>query len=447
MNKSARSRHSRHGRPDGHVSSSSATPPPKNTCRWKILLGIVSLLLFPLVILVAINSGEKTGWEEKTIDEKYDIRTEEPVRGAPTQPAPPPELSKVERDPAPRSTGSNLIFMIGDGMGFQHVAAARFRQGKLAMDQCPVTGRVSTASINGEITDSAASATAFSTGQKTANERVSKTPEGDDLITLGEYAKRKGMRTGIVVTSSVTDATPAGFFSHVSNRKQKAEIAKQLTDFGVDVMIGGGWGWFLPQNEKTSLRTDNLNLITTFNQAFGRDIFFRIEKTLKRKPTGNGVIALFSANDPPPVGGRSFTLGNLTKVALDELPASHKNFFLLVEGSQIDWASHRNDFTRIVDETLDFDTAVKTVLDFARKDGNTLVVITADHETGGLKLTQNEFTGKLEASFSSKNHTAAIVPLFAYGPGSEAFGGVKDNAEIGAALIRFLHSQHESLKK
>jgi alkaline phosphatase len=323
----------------------------------------------------------------------------------------------------------NILLFIGDGMGLSQVTAGKVAKRTLEMERCPVTGLVTTWAAGSMVTDSAAAATALSTGVKTRNGALGVAPDGSPLKTVIEYAEEKGKSTGVAVTCSLTHATPAGFIVHVPSRKLDVEIAGQIAASDVDVLFGGGLNRFqehLPELQKkmpVALTPEDFRKLGTPEKA----------------------AALLYPLHPPYAAEREISLKELTQKAIEILAQNTHGFFLLVEGSQIDWAGHQNDATNVVNEVADFDDAVGAGLDFAEKNGDTLVIITADHETGGFALLGGSVENKTaeKTGFVHGGHTASMVPLFAYGPGSTAFSGVRDNTDIGKAMIRFIQSSEK----
>ncbi len=317
----------------------------------------------------------------------------------------------------------NIIFMIGDGMGTAQVYSALVaKKDKLNIARCKYIGFHKTYSANKFITDSAAGATAFSTGQKTNNGYLALDSNKKFLPTILEMSSKKGLSTGLVVTCAVTHATPAGFIAHVDNRDNYEEIAKWFLKTDITLFLGGGRDHF----EK---RKDNLNLSDSL-RAKNYQVVYKLSDMNKIK---SGKIAgLFYDVHPPKMSeGRGELLGEETKEAISILNQNKKGFFMMIEGSQIDWGGHNNETDYIVKETVDFDNVVGQVLDFAEKDGNTLVVITADHETGGFAITGGSIKdGTVEGKFTQKDHTAVMVPIFAYGPGAVEFMGIIENTDI-----------------
>jgi alkaline phosphatase len=356
----------------------------------------------------------------------------------------------------------NMILMIGDGMGVSQVTAAKIVKGSLNMERLTTGGLMTTFSANSLVTDSAAGGTALATGYKTNNGMLSMTPDGKPLKTVAEYAKELGRSVGLVVTCSLTHATPAAFAAHVPSRKMDESIAGQIAHSGFDVLFGGGRAWFVPaptkalpeKREKTPTgygknessvgqRTDGRNLLEELRKkmpvAETPDEFRKLDQT-------DSAAALLYSLHPPAVSERSVSLAELTEKALQILSRDPDGFFLMIEGSQIDWAGHRNDKDWLADEMVDFDDAIGTVMNFAEQHPGTLVVVTADHETGGFAIHNGSLEQKRVdiAGFTRDGHTAAMVPVFAYGPGSEAFGGIVDITDVGQALIRFVSAKKKS---
>ncbi|MEE9496986.1 MAG: alkaline phosphatase [Desulfobacterales bacterium] len=329
----------------------------------------------------------------------------------------------------------NIIIYIGDGMGVAHITAGKIARGRLNLERFAVTGMVTTHSENELITESAAAATALATGHKTYNRAVSVSADKKPLKTLFEFAEELGKSTGVVVTSSVTHATPAAFFAHVEDRRQHADIAEQILNSGLDVLIGGGWTYFIPQSNEGSRRQDNKNLLKSLETRMPVVLSYE-----KLPGQGKKLAALLAPDGLPKSADRDYSLAELTQEAMRILSKNRKGFILMVEGSQIDWAVHDQDLEAIIAEMIDFDGAVGTGLDFAQKHGNTLILVTADHETGGFAVHDGSMKAKQVTSsgFTTSGHTASMVPIFAYGPGSRNFSGIQDNTRVGRNLIERL---------
>lgn len=337
------------------------------------------------------------------------------------------------------SAPRNIILLIGDGMGLAHVAGARLAShggtgGRLTLDSMPVTGIVTTYSANSMITDSAAAGTALATGTKTNNYTIAQSPDGARLKTLLERAQDMLKSTGIVTTTSITDATPAVFGSHVANRGMQPEIASQLISAHIDVIMGGGKAFFLPKDTEGSQREDSRDLLIEAKSAG-----YTFCSTSDELRVAKGKILCLPALTELDAGVPAPPLSELAAKAIDVLSKDKQGFFLMCEGGLIDRYAHANNFDGMVAQLMEFDKVVAKALEFAKKDGNTLVVVTADHETGGLTLLTDEH-GKLRPSWSTSGHSGIPVPVYAYGPGSECFAGFQDNTELSKKLANFIMS-------
>lgn len=333
----------------------------------------------------------------------------------------------VEWAPEPVKTPKNIILMIGDGMGLTQVTAGLYAQPEgLYLERFPATGLIKTHSAKNLITDSAAGATAFACGCKTYNGAIGMTAQKKPCYTILEEAEAFGLATGLVTSSSITHATPAAFIAHTRDRTYMEEIAAYFLKTNIDLFVGGGMRYF------TDRATDSRNLIRELVEK-GYVIGDFSQKPLAQySPDPQQSFAWFSALKEPEsvVDGRDY-LPLAARLAPEFLARrSDKGFFLMIEGAQIDWACHSNKDTMAVQEMLDFDRAIGEVLRFAEQDGNTLVIVTADHETGGMALLRGADKKSLKIKFTTDYHTPALVPVFAYGPGAEQFNGLYDNTEI-----------------
>lgn len=332
------------------------------------------------------------------------------------------------QDAAPK----NIILLIGDGMGVGQLTAMKTMLGDMSLDAFPVGGLMTTSSLNNFITCSAAAGTALSTGHLTHNGMVAETPDGSSLLTLLEAARDRGKAVGVVATSSVTHATPASFLSHVPSRSQQFDIATQLSSSGAEVIIGGGRQYFLPKR-KGGTRRDGADLVGELQQAG----YFYADAHASALPDEGKLVWLLTDEALPRADERSYGLGELVEVAISLLSQREEGFVLMVEGSQIDWAGHNNDFTMLRAELEDFEGAIAAALTFAERDQRTLLVVTSDHETGGLSVVGTAPDGSdMEGKWIWDEHTADMVPLFAYGPSSGMFGGLHRIDHVG----RLLHS-------
>jgi alkaline phosphatase len=329
------------------------------------------------------------------------------------------------------STPKNIILLIGDGMGTSQVYAAyTAKKGVMNITGMPVTGFSVTYSASNYITDSGAGGTALSTGVKTKNGSIGVDVDGKPLKTILEMAEDKGLSTGLIATSAITHATPASFIAHTSNRSKYADIAFDFLRTDIDVFIGGGYNHF-------ARRTDSLNLIDSLT---ARGYFIARDLKDVDVPSTQRLAALLADEHMPSMDkGRGNMLPEATDMALKMLKRNKKGFFIMIEGSMIDWAAHDNDVNSSILEAIDFDNAVGKALQFAAKNGETLVIVTADHETGGLGINGgNLATGEIVGAFTSKDHTAVMVPVFAYGPGAERFTGVQQNTDIFKKCVELL---------
>jgi len=328
----------------------------------------------------------------------------------------------------------NIILMIGDGMGLSQVfAGLTANGGHLYLENFKHVGFSKTSSQNAYITDSASGATALSAGVKTYNKAigVKVNSQGDTAAvkTVLEIAEEKGMSTGLVSTSSITHATPASFIAHQPNRNMTEEIAADFLKTDIDVFIGGGYDAFANRKDMRDL-----------TKELAQNNYQVLQDMDEISRVNSGKLAGLTAPDHNPrAAQRNEMLSKATKTALYILVQNRKGFFLMVEGSQIDWGGHDNNTDFIVGEMLDFDQVIGQVLEFAARDRETLIVITADHETGGLSLVGGDMeTGMVKGAFSTGGHTAVMVPIFAFGPGADQFTGIMENNEIGQKLIKFL---------
>ena len=337
-------------------------------------------------------------------------------------------LSAEINDSTPRVR--NVILMIGDGMGLYHqYAAYTANKGALTIERCQFVGLVKTHAANDYTTDSAAAGTAIACGEKTDNGVLGQSPDGRNLKSMLEYAADNDRTTGMVVTCELTHATPAAFVAHVSGRSENENIAADLARSKINVAIGGGRKFF--EN-----RSDSINLSDTMI-AKGFRVVYTMDE-VKATQEGN-LLALLADVALERYPNRGEMLPESVSTAINILNRNEKGFFLMVEGSQIDWAAHNKNQEYLLNEMLDFDRAIKAAYDFAERDGQTLVIVTADHETGGMNITGGNLqTGKLTTTFSTSGHTGVPVPVYAFGPGAELFTGIFDNTEFLPKVLKLL---------
>ena len=325
-----------------------------------------------------------------------------------------------------KKTPKNIILLIGDGMGSAEIfAAATANKGQLNILNMIYTGMSKTQSKNNYITDSAAGGTALSTGKKTYNGAIGVIAIDGDTVSIPsllEQAEQQGRATGLISTSSICHATPASFIAHQTNRSKNEAIAADFLNTDIDLFIGGGYSLF-------THRKDSIDLSKQL-EAKGYSIYRDLERA---EQFTKGNIAILTADEHNAAyPERGDLLPQATEKAMAILSEnSKKGFFLMVEGSMIDWGGHQNDISYIVKEMLDFDRAVGKALAFAAQDKNTLVIVTADHETGGLSIIGGNVTkGYIKGAFTSGHHTGIPVPVFAYGPGAHLFVGTYENTAI-----------------
>lgn len=325
----------------------------------------------------------------------------------------------------------NIILFIGDGMAVQHVQAGMtVSKQTLNIERFPYSGLSKTHSANRYITDSGAAGTAIACGVKTNNGMIGVRPDSTPVSSITKIAKRNGLAAGVVSTSAITHATPASFVAHNSGRGNIEEIAADFLNGTIDVFIGGGEDHFRK-------RKDGADLTLKLKEQ-GFDVVYTPED-MNKSVSPKLAALLAKEHMPPATEGRQGLLAEMTRKAIETLGKNKKGFVLMVEASQIDWAGHENNLAYLVAEMIDLDQAVGVALDFAEKDGNTLVVVTSDHETGGLVLSGGDIaTNNVEAIFAVTGHSAVMVPIFSYGPGAEKFSGIHDNTFFFGEFIKLL---------
>ncbi|WP_249317085.1 alkaline phosphatase [Bacillus sp. FJAT-50079] len=394
----------------------------------------------------------------------------------------------------------NVIFMIPDGYSASYATNYRWFKGEESIMDSMLVGMHRTYSANSEVTDSAAAGTAMATGIKTNNGMISTSPKGKKLKTILEAAEDAGKSSGLVATSTITHATPAVFASHVASRADEADIAPQLLENGVDVILGGGKKYF-PDTLINKAKKSGYDYVSDRNDLLN------ISKTDK-------LIGLFSEDGMAPELDRDMTtqpsLAEMTEAALNVLKKDKDGFFLMVEGSQIDWAGHDHDAAWAMKDSQAFEEALERALDFAKKDKKTLILIAGDHDTGGMsvggygeydakvevlrnvtatgdymvgqlnaersnvKEVVKEFTGldltneeieKIQSAsnpdiaineivseralvgWTSTQHTGVDIPLYAFGPGSDLFRGLHDNTDLPVLLAQAMKIKFSKTQK
>lgn len=323
-------------------------------------------------------------------------------------------VETIEAIPADRV--KNVILMIGDGMGLMHAYSAwTANKGHLNLENCEYVGLAKTYCSDNLITDSAASGTAMSTGQKTKKGYVGVDTTDNSLKSICEYASEANLSTGIISSCRLIDATPATFAVENIDRDKSEEIAASYVHCDVDFILGGGMKYFtnlLPEFEKNG---------------------YQVAKSMEELETitEGKVFAPIAENDMGKPTQRKDQLWQSTKKALDILSTDDDGFFLMVEGSMIDDYGHFNELPTLMEEILDFDQTVGKVFDWAAKHPGTLVIVTSDHETGGLTLLDGDLKeGKIECNFSSKSHSGVMVPVYSFGARSGDFSGIYENTDL-----------------
>lgn len=390
-----------------------------------------------------------------------------------------PSAAKINN----RGPVKNIIFMIPDGYSAAYGVNYRWYKGKETLLDGMLVGMHRSYSANAKVTDSAAAATAMSTGVKTNNGMIGMSPQGNRLKTILEASAQAGKSTGLVATSTITHATPAAFASHVASRANEIDIAPQYLENQVDVIMGGGRKYF-PDPLLNQARNTGYKII------FDR-------KELNTQNQTNKLIGLFATDALSPELDRETTeqpsLAEMTTTALNILQKNKKGFFLLIEGSQIDWGGHHHDAAWAMKDAEAFEAALAKVLQFAKQDRNTLVVVAADHDNGGMSVgAHGQYDAKIEilrnvtatgdfmvsklnanrsnvravikqytnldltepevqrimiaakpdiaineivseralVGWTTNQHTGVDIPLYAFGPNSEWFRGLHQNTDI-----------------
>ena len=314
----------------------------------------------------------------------------------------------------------NIILAIGDGVGPNQITLSRIAIGgldyRLFIDQMPYHGTSLTHSYNNLYTDSAAAATTWSTGYKTKTRYLSLDPDKKILETITEILYKKGYTSGIVATSSVIHATPAALYAHIDNRYEYKNIANQLINSSIDIALGGGKEFF------------DLNKINDTHHVLTSKESLQLNFDYSKK-----LIGLFD-DDGIERSNEKPTQRQMTNFALEHLNKQCNGFFLMTEGSQIDWAGHDNDANKMVEEFRDFDLTIKDLIKFVNKNNNTLLIVTSDHETGGLQILKQD-GDKVIIQWGTGRHTSIPVGVQAYGPGAELFQGLMDNTDIHYKML------------
>ena len=351
----------------------------------------------------------------------------------------------------------NVILLIGDGMSASQITSYRLLKegpnGRIAVDNFPISGIVLTHSADAIITDSASSATAYSTGSKTKNGFLGVDQEGRILENLTEKLDNFGFVSALISTSEVTHATPAAFSSHVDSRRNTDEISSQMLESKVATILGGGRKFFLSA-ENGGKRKDKRDLLEEAKKSH-KILMHKHELDISGITPSDRVLGLFAGEhlrdeENPDNHSSEPTLTEMLRFSLERAEAAIDNqcrgSFIMVEGSQVDWAGHANNIDYLERELKEFDEATRYALEYAKKNPDTLVVVTADHETGGLLIepialsyyTGNNIKFSFNTAIGGGSHTGVPVPVYAYGPGSLNFSGTLDNTDVYRAILSAL---------
>ena len=347
-----------------------------------------------------------------------------------------PSFDNDRVDRAPQ----NIILLIGDGMGLAHISAAMFANGnELTITNLKTCGFVRTQAAGKDFTtDSGASGTAYATGVKTHNAAIGVDTADNPVKNIPEIIEKMGYVSGVVTTDGIDGCTPSVFFAHQPDRHMSEEIWEDLSGARLSFISGGSYEAFEDQSYETRDAIEKR---------------YKVVNSLDEVPDGARRIAYLPQKKEVSsiAKGRGDFLPATTEYAikfLDSHPDNEKGFFLMVEGARIDKSCHDNDFETAMLELLDFDKAVEAAVRFAEKDGNTLVIVSADHETGALSLRgKDNKTGAIKGLFASKGHTPIMVPLFAYGPMSLEFTGIQENSDVNHKIVNILSSQAKEKKR
>lgn len=357
-----------------------------------------------------LKDFDKNTYQEKSPHELYQSKADQTVNYA---------------------TPKNVILMIGDGMGLtQLYSGYTANRGQLNIFNIQNIGFSVTTASDSYITDSAAGGTAMATGSKTNNRHVGVDDTGKILVPITEVLKQKGYGTAVISNGDITDATPAAFYGHQPERSMSEAIAADFMNSNVDILVGGGTKAF--KNRK-----DNRDLLEELAQKKYKvsESFTDIDRMNSTK-----VVIIDDEAAKSKKAGRGDFLTNSLLKSVELLSQDEMSFFVMIEGAQIDWGGHQNDLEYVVREVLDFDQAVGAAMKYVDENEETLLIITADHETGGLSLLGGDIeNGYVHGNFSTTDHTAVMVPVFSYGPGAELFKGVYQNTDIYNKILEVLN--------
>lgn len=314
-----------------------------------------------------------------------------------------------------------VILMVGDGTGLAQISAGILSQkAPLNLTRIKSLGLIKTASADDFTTDSAAGGTALATGKKTNNRYIGLDANGKELQTIFDAAENANFSTGIVTTDGIAGATPSSFYAHVADRDSSKKIGEYLTKSQLDIFVAGGGKAF------KNTTWDNRKIVKSLSEI----------GTVSEEKVG-----YFGADGGMPyiTEGRGEYLPGATMEVLNFLEKKNKPFALLIENGHIDGSGHANKANALAAEVRDFDKAIGLVMQYVDTHPESLLIITADHETGGVTLPHGTETA-MEVQFHSDDHTGILVPLFAYGKGAEKFQGIYENTEVYQGMLAFINA-------
>lgn len=363
----------------------------------------------------------------------------------------------------------NVIYLIGDGMGFGAVSSLLLSEdAQTGFEMAPVIGLNETCSANNFVTDSPAGGTALATGTRTCNGFLGVGPDSVQLVSILKKAQAMGKKSGIVVNTTLTEATPGAFYAGVTSRSMSYKIAEQFTESGVDVAIGSGLSAFINRPDSVDLTATLIEkgynvyldwkaVLATQSEKFVgilpmSDVHRRNKSSNTTAGAADGAEVCLAAKlaasnddgaDTAKLSEPTLYLEKASMKALEQLEKNAPNgFFLMIESAIIDGYGHNNDSDGMIEEMKEFDQTLKALVKYVNEHPNTLLVVTADHETGGTGVAYKGYnvgeTAPVKLSFSTKGHTGTVVPIFAYGAGAENFAGIFKNKDIPGVIEQLM---------
>lgn len=331
---------------------------------------------------------------------------------------------------APEPSPRRIVLFVADGAGLAYWNAARLFSDTLAVTGFPVVGLMSTGNVTEPLPESASAATALATGVLTFSGAIGVGPDSLPRRTTLEAAEAAGLATGLVTTTTLVDATPAAFAAHAPSRRRPYEIARQMVERDIEVLLGDGRRFF-----DGAVRPDSADLVAELR---ARGVVIEDPEDLGRAadPDVRRLFGFFDIDSLRHPATRRPTLAEMTVAALSVLDRDPDGFFLLVENEHTDHEGHENaSLEAIATETIEVDRAARQALAYRERAPDTLILVVGDHETGGLAVVWDERARRWSASWATGGHTPGLVPIFAVGPAAERFGGVRSNAEVGRILL------------